>query len=492
MSVRSSGCHTACSTVEIFDPKQMAPQEADLFKRPSFEQPFNSKVNRKRRGVSVTFAEGTKGANGPANSPASPPASRPATPPPANPPKRFAAGSGEASWLNLVPETNLSSWTHERVVTNKEVRERNKNFRRIFEEEGMDYGNDVSAAELRNRMSSAVNLRSASVAKMFKILNASRDVQLCFLVDVTGSMTGHIKGVRDSIFKIVEKLTEKHVTSAGHSVIAKKISMSFVGYRDFGYEDQFEILPFTDIAENFRQFCSAIRTSTKYGAINDAPEDVFGGLEKAISDLSWSDTMCTKIIFHIADHPCHGTKYHTSDYPYSHKGSGIKNDCDRYPDGDPNGRTAENLFNALREKGVQYHFGKITAFTDKMIELFSEAIGNEIEVFDIKQIDTLVDNVVSSVSIGTSMHPAMRAKQHVFKIERAVSHGFLMVVDLQGIISTDENDRKTLELTDPAIHCIDLTRYGKTNYGFEGMKTFFGRHVCNKFCTAMELKHPGL
>ncbi|KAI1699975.1 alpha-kinase family domain-containing protein [Ditylenchus destructor] len=62
----------------------------------------------------------------------------------------------------------------------------------------------------------------------------------------------------------------------------------------------------------------------------------------------------------------------------------------------------------------------------------------------------------------------------------------------QGISSTDESGRKTLELTDPAIHCIDLTRFGKTNFGFEGMKTFFGRHVCNRFCTAMEPKAPAL
>ncbi|KAI1704629.1 alpha-kinase family domain-containing protein [Ditylenchus destructor] len=67
-----------------------------------------------------------------------------------------------------------------------------------------------------------------------------------------------------------------------------------------------------------------------------------------------------------------------------------------------------------------------------------------------------------------------------------------MVVDLQGIISTDERGRKTLELTDPAIHCKDLTRFGGTSLGLDGMKSFFNRHVCNKFCAAMELKPPGL
>ncbi|KAI1694550.1 alpha-kinase family domain-containing protein [Ditylenchus destructor] len=69
-----------------------------------------------------------------------------------------------------------------------------------------------------------------------------------------------------------------------------------------------------------------------------------------------------------------------------------------------------------------------------------------------------------------------------------VSQGYLMVVDLQGIKSTDENGRTTLELTDPAIHCTDELRFGRTNMGYEGMKIFFARHKCNKFCQGMELK----
>ncbi|KAI1707811.1 alpha-kinase family domain-containing protein [Ditylenchus destructor] len=578
------------------------------------------------------------------------------------------ADTSQCSWVNVEPTTNTTSWTHQRVL-----RDTNKNLRRIYEEEGLNYGKDASASELTSRLFSALKLRQASVSNVLKILNASRNVQLCFLVDVTGSMATYIDGVRDSIFKIVEKLTEKHVTFAGHSTaIAKKVSLAFVGYRDFGDANQFELLPFTESAEDFRQFCGKV---VAVGG-GDHPEDVFGGLKKAISDLSWSDiSMCTKVIFHIADHPCHGKIYQASNCPYP----------DDYPNGDPYGRTAENLFDCLREKGIQYHFGKITSYTDKMIEVFSEAMGSEISVFDINAVNTLVDNIVSSVSIATSIHPAMNAKPLIFKTVKAIpdwstlptftgvflsydmpksidqvvrgmpmttkrpikakiqiaenpfgygaerkafygrdltsnastdivlkeyiekkndiakrnsaipyetasqmqtiaaylasifncclqnkagighyikflkvqvlsivikpgenrymscerrygtdckylrfsnnadyemlestckvnnlnfdiveqlmafshwtyqiSSGYLMVVDLQGVISTDESGVKTLELTDPAIHCTDLTRFGRTNLGSEGMKTFFGRHVCNKFCQAMELKRTAL
>ncbi|KAI1694506.1 alpha-protein kinase vwkA [Ditylenchus destructor] len=207
----------------------------------------------------------------------------------------------------LEPTTNVASWTHQRVL-----RDTNKNLRQIYEEEGLNYGKDASATELTSRLFSALKLRQASVANVLKILNASRNVQLCFLVDVTGSMASYINGVRDSIFKIVEKLTEKHVTFAGRgTAIAKKVSLAFVGYRDFCDATQFELLPFTESAEDFRQFCSKISASGG----GDLPEDVFGGLKKAISELNWSDiSMCTKVVFHIADAPCHGKRYHPNNY----------------------------------------------------------------------------------------------------------------------------------------------------------------------------------
>jgi hypothetical protein len=57
------------------------------------------------------------------------------------------------------------------------------------------------------------------------------------------------------------------------------------------------------------------------------------------------------------------------------------------------------------------------------------------------------------------------------------SGGYLMVVDLQGVV----ND-KGYFLTDPAIHCRNLLYFGKTNLGVPGMKKFFQTHKCNAIC----------
>ena len=62
-----------------------------------------------------------------------------------------------------------------------------------------------------------------------------------------------------------------------------------------------------------------------------------------------------------------------------------------------------------------------------------------------------------------------------------------MDVDLQGV--KDENfGNPRYILTDPAIHCHDVTRVGRTNLGREGMHNFFSSHHCNSFCDTMELE----
>ena len=65
-----------------------------------------------------------------------------------------------------------------------------------------------------------------------------------------------------------------------------------------------------------------------------------------------------------------------------------------------------------------------------------------------------------------------------------------MVVDLQGVISIDGENRKCIELTDPAIHCIDSFRFARTNLGEDGMKLFFSNHICNEICHKINLIFP--
>ncbi|KAI6204674.1 hypothetical protein M3Y94_00703700 [Aphelenchoides besseyi] len=69
-----------------------------------------------------------------------------------------------------------------------------------------------------------------------------------------------------------------------------------------------------------------------------------------------------------------------------------------------------------------------------------------------------------------------------------ITNGKLMIVDLQGTLKPNPSGRPTTLLTDPAIHSEDRTRFGATNHGHKGMKEYFTKHKCNRFCKGLKLR----
>ncbi|KAF0519076.1 kinase-like protein [Gigaspora margarita] len=65
----------------------------------------------------------------------------------------------------------------------------------------------------------------------------------------------------------------------------------------------------------------------------------------------------------------------------------------------------------------------------------------------------------------TEFHSALEAFAH---FTYQYTDGYLVVYDLQGV-----SLNKEFLLTDPAIHCIDISRFGSTNFGVKGIKEFF-------------------
>jgi hypothetical protein len=100
-----------------------------------------------------------------------------------------------------------------------------------------------------------------------------------------------------------------------------KIRVSIVSYRDIGQPEQYVILPFTDDASAPKQFLEKLGTK---GGI-DYPEDVAGGLQKAL-EQKWESKTRYAVI--IGDAPAHGKKYH--------------NFSDRFQGGDPTGLVIED------------------------------------------------------------------------------------------------------------------------------------------------------
>ncbi len=194
-----------------------------------------------------------------------------------------------------------------------------------------------------------------------RILSRSRlspyKVDLAFMVDITGSMQPWIDGVRNAIDEVMTGAAEM-----------SELRVAFIGYRDLKDDPEFEIRQFSSDLEQFKQFLASVKATGGH----KSAEDVFGALEH-VPKLRWSPTSASRVLFHIADHPCHGTEFHNPGYTAG----------DDYPNGDPKGRSLQTLMNQLNNAFITYNFGKIRSYTDTMIEKFGQALGYTIDTYDL-------------------------------------------------------------------------------------------------------------
>jgi hypothetical protein len=175
-------------------------------------------------------------------------------------------------------------------------------------------------------------------------------MDVCIGMDVTGSMGTWINASRETVIDAVNELRTNFPSCT--------FRLSFVGYRDFGDEEQFVVIPFTEQIETVQQQIEDIYASGG----NDTPEDVAGALEK-ITGLEWTGQK--KLIFFVSDAPPHGTEYHPITMG------------DRFPEGDPNGRNPMEQMNVLASMGIDFTMFRVTKHVDTMIEKFHQAYQDE-------------------------------------------------------------------------------------------------------------------
>ncbi|CAG8504583.1 13183_t:CDS:1 [Acaulospora colombiana] len=144
-----------------------------------------------------------------------------------------------------------------------------------------------------------------------------------------------------------------------------KVRFGFCGYRDHCDSDRLQILDFTESRREFEEYVQNNVSATGGG---DTPEDVLGGLNAAITQMTWRNNI--RVLLHICDAPPHGRRF--------------TDVSDDYPEGDPNGLTAEIVLRNMRSKGISYFFGKITSYTNKMVEIFRSILG-DFDVFDFSE-----------------------------------------------------------------------------------------------------------
>jgi len=125
----------------------------------------------------------------------------------------------------------------------------------------------------------------------------TKEYDIVYMIDATGSMQQWINAVTDRCINISEELKEKFQYL--------EFYFGAVFYRDpiDSHEDKHEVFDLTDkifeLKENFGKI--------KVNGGGDDPEDWVGAYNKIINDFNWKDG--TRLIIHITDAPAHTKEF---------------------------------------------------------------------------------------------------------------------------------------------------------------------------------------
>jgi Mg-chelatase subunit ChlD len=137
-----------------------------------------------------------------------------------------------------------------------------------------------------------------SLATNAPTLKSKPRIEVCFVLDTTGSMGGLLEGAKQKIWSIANEMISAQPTP--------ELKLGLIGYRDRGDDYVVKSFSLTDdidaIYGHLREF--------QAGGGGDTPESVNEALAEAIQKMPWSsDKKVLKIIFLVGDAPPH------MDYP---------------------------------------------------------------------------------------------------------------------------------------------------------------------------------
>ncbi|KAH8901677.1 hypothetical protein GQ53DRAFT_630594 [Thozetella sp. PMI_491] len=183
-------------------------------------------------------------------------------------------------------------------------------------------------------------LKKRSTEGMFK---EACSTDLLFLMDTTGSMASYITAAKEQVKSITRDIKAAFLGQA-------EVRIAVVGYKDHGDNPNIEFLDFTSSVDAVHAFLD--RLVATGGA--DTPEDILGGIRKAIN-ASWRQQ--TRCIIHIADAPPHGRTLND-----------LAEEHDDYPEpgSEPHHLTHEPLLKQMIGLNLNYALLRINSYTDRM------------------------------------------------------------------------------------------------------------------------------
>ncbi|RFC44443.1 MAG: von Willebrand factor type A domain-containing protein [Verrucomicrobia bacterium] len=117
-------------------------------------------------------------------------------------------------------------------------------------------------------------------------------IEVCFVLDTTGSMSGLIQGAKDKIWSIANEMASTKP--------APEIKFGLIGYRDRGDEYVTRVTPLSDDLDEV--YGKLMEFKADGGG--DTPESVNQALHEAVTKMEWNaDRTVLKLIFLVGDAP---------------------------------------------------------------------------------------------------------------------------------------------------------------------------------------------
>jgi Mg-chelatase subunit ChlD len=154
----------------------------------------------------------------------------------------------------------------------------------------------VSAAVSLDQSDGVIDLKLS----VKRVLPPTRDVDLAFILDTTGSMSEEIAAVKATIQKVATALASSNV----------RLRIGLVEYKDRTDSFVTRVYPMTSDTAKFSRTVAGL--SANGGG--DTPESMNAGLHVGLTGLEWSGNAVARMAFLIADAPPHLDYANDSDY----------------------------------------------------------------------------------------------------------------------------------------------------------------------------------
>jgi hypothetical protein len=129
-------------------------------------------------------------------------------------------------------------------------------------------------------------------------------IEVCFVLDTTGSMSGLIEGAKQKIWSIANEMISAKPTP--------DLRLGLVAYRDKG--DDYVVKSF-DLTNDIDTVYANLRSFSAGGG-GDTPESVNEALNEAVTKMTWSkERGVLKIVFLVGDAPPHMDYDNAPKYP---------------------------------------------------------------------------------------------------------------------------------------------------------------------------------